>query len=82
MPTNFWSFIFIGVKDSWSKVGTDISTSFEITGLESWRLEIFLYFLNFWEEFDIREDFITLYCIMGSYKVTFHTLLLLPMLGK
>ena len=44
MPTNFPSFISIDVKGYWTKVFGDISTTFEMTGLESWSLEIFLYF--------------------------------------
>ena len=34
MPTSFWSFIFIVVKGSWTKVGGDLSTSFEKTVLK------------------------------------------------
>ena len=44
MLTNFWSFAYIIVNGPWDEVGDDTSTSFEMTGLESWRSEIFLYF--------------------------------------
>ena len=35
MPTNFWSFVYIIVKGSWAKVGSDTSTSLKMTGLQS-----------------------------------------------
>ena len=43
MPTNFWSFVYIIVKGSWAKVGSDISTSLEMTGLQSWSIDFFLF---------------------------------------
>ena len=42
MPTNFWSFVFIIVKGSLAKVGCDISTSFEMTCLQSLSIDFFL----------------------------------------
>ena len=36
MNTNFWSFVYIVVKGSWAKVGSNISTSLKMTSLQSW----------------------------------------------
>ena len=46
MPTNFWSFTFIDAKGSWTKVGGDISTSHEKTGLQSWSIDFFLFLFS------------------------------------
>ena len=43
MPTNFWSFAYGIIKGSWAKVRSDISTSLEMTGLQSWGIEFFLF---------------------------------------
>ena len=50
MPANFWSFVYIIVKGSWAKVGSDISTSLEMTGLQSWSIDFFLIFYSEIEE--------------------------------
>ena len=42
MPTNFWSFLYVIVRGSWAKVGGDISTSLEMTGLQSWSIDFFV----------------------------------------
>ena len=50
MNTNFWSFVYIIVKGSWAKVGNDISTSLEMTGLQSYSIDFFLSFYSEIEE--------------------------------
>jgi len=52
MPTNFLSFVSIVVKGSWAKVGIDISTGLEMTGLQSWIIDFFLFFCS-----EIKENF-------------------------
>ena len=44
MPTNFRLFVYIIVKGSWAKVGSDIFTSLKMTGLQSWSIDFFLLF--------------------------------------
>ena len=46
MPTNFWSFAYGIIKGFWAKVGSDISTSLEMTGLQIWSIDFFLYFIT------------------------------------
>ena len=46
MPTNFWYII----KGSWAKVSSDISTSLEMTGLQSWSIDFFLFLCSEIEE--------------------------------
>ena len=50
MPTNFWSFVYVIVKGSWAKVGSDISTSLEMTCLQSWSIDFFLFLFSEIEE--------------------------------
>ena len=50
MPTNFWSFVYVIAKGYWTKVGGDISTSLEMTGLQIWSIGFFLYFTKWKEE--------------------------------
>ena len=50
MPTNFWSFACVIVKGSWAKDGSDISTSLEMTGLQSWGIDFFLFLFSEIEE--------------------------------
>ena len=50
MPTNFWSFVFVITKCSWAKDGSDISTSLEMTGLQSWSIDFFLFLCSEIEE--------------------------------
>ena len=50
MPINFWSFVYVIVKGSWAKVGSDISTSLEMTGLQSWSIDFFLFLCSEIEE--------------------------------
>ena len=46
MSINFWSFVYIIVKNSWAKVGSDTSTSLEIKGLQSWGINFFLFLFS------------------------------------
>ena len=46
MPTNFWSFVYIIVKGSWAKVGSDIFTSLKMTSLQSWSIDFFLFLFS------------------------------------
>ena len=41
MPINFWSFVHVIVKGFWAKVGSDISTSLKMTGLQSRSIDFF-----------------------------------------
>ena len=50
MPTNFWSFVYVIAKDYWPKVVSDISTSLEMTGLQSWSIDFFLFLFSEIEE--------------------------------
>ena len=50
MNTNFWSFVYIIVKGSWAKVGSDISTSLKMTSLQSWSIDFFLFLFSEIEE--------------------------------
>ena len=50
MPTNFWSFVYVIAKSSWAKDGGDISTSLEMTGLQSWSIDFFLFLFSEIEE--------------------------------
>ena len=50
MPTNFWSFLYVIAKGYWAKVGSDISTSLEMTGLQSWSIDFFLFLCSEIEE--------------------------------
>jgi len=43
MPTNFSSFAYGIMKGPWAKVGSNISTSLEMTGLQSWGIDFFLF---------------------------------------
>ena len=50
MNTNFWSFVYIIVKGSWAKVGSDIFTSLKMTSLQSWSIDFFLFLCSEIEE--------------------------------
>ena len=50
MNTNFWSFVYIIIKCSWAKDGSDIFTSLKMTGLQSWSIDFFLFFCSEIEE--------------------------------
>ena len=50
MPTSFWSFVYVIAKGSWAKDGSDISTSLEMTGLQSWSIDFFLFLCSEIEE--------------------------------
>ena len=50
MPTNFWSFVYVIAKGYLAKVGSDISTSLEMTGLQSWSIDFFLFLFSEIEE--------------------------------
>ena len=50
MNTNFWSFVYIIVKGSWVKVGSDIFTSLKMTSLQSWSIDFFLFLFSEIEE--------------------------------
>ena len=50
MPTIFWSFVYDIVKGFCAKVGSDISTSLEMTALQSWSIDFFLFLFS-----EIRE---------------------------
>ena len=43
MPTNSSSFAYGIIKSSWIKVGSDISTSLEMIGVQSWGIDFFLF---------------------------------------
>ena len=49
-PTNFWSFVYNIVKGSCAKVGSDISTSLEMTALQSCSIDFFLFLCSKIEE--------------------------------
>ena len=46
MPTNFWSFVYVFAKAYWAKVGSDISTSLKMTGLQSWSIDFFIFLFS------------------------------------
>ena len=50
MLTNFWSFVYDIIKGSWAKVSSDISSSIEMTGLQSWSIDFFLFLCSEIEE--------------------------------
>ena len=50
LPTNFWTIVYVVVKGSWAKVGSDIFTSLEMTGLQSWSIDFFLFLFSEIEE--------------------------------
>ena len=50
MPTNFWSFAYVIAKGYWARVGRDISTSLEMTALQSWSIDFFLFLFSEIEE--------------------------------
>ena len=50
MPANFWSFVYVIAKGYWPKVGSDISTSLEMTALQSWSIDFFLFLFSEIEE--------------------------------
>ena len=50
MPTNFLSFVYIIVKGSWAKVGSNISTSLKMTSLQNWSIDFFLFLFSEIEE--------------------------------
>ena len=50
MPTNFWSIAHVISKGSWAKDGSDISISLEMTGLQSWSIDFFLFLCSEIEE--------------------------------
>ena len=50
MPTSFWSFVYVIAKGSWAKDGSDISTSLEMTALQSWSIDFFLFLFSEIEE--------------------------------
>ena len=52
MLTNFWSFAYIIIKGFWAKVGSDIFTSLEMTDLQSWSIDFFLFLFS-----EIEENF-------------------------
>ena len=43
MPTNSWSFVYVIAKGYWAKVGSDIYSSLEMTGLQNWSIDFFLF---------------------------------------
>ena len=43
MSTKFWSFVYVIVKGSWAKVGSDIFTNLEMMCLQSWSIDFFLF---------------------------------------
>ena len=50
MPTNFWSSVYVIVKGSWAKVGSDIFISLEMTVLQSRSIDFFLFLCSEIEE--------------------------------
>ena len=49
-PTNFWSFVYNIVKGSCAKGCSDISTSLQITALQSGSIDFFLFLFTEIEE--------------------------------
>ena len=50
MPSNLYLFLYIIVKGSWAKIGDNISTSLEMTGLQIWSVDFFPFLCSEIEE--------------------------------